>query len=85
MDSERSLNEVMAALRRLQATRASCAAIRPVYAKLSAEELAQRARIIDTVVRTRNLLRSLQTRDDELEGTVSAAALRRAEAALRCW
>lgn len=85
MCSERTLDEVLAAVRQLQETRASCAALKPVYARLSEVELAQRARIIETVVRTRNLLRSLQTRDGELEGTASAERLRQAELQVQDW
>ena len=85
MGSERTLDEVLAAVRQLQQTRASCAALKPAYARLSDLELAQRARIIETVVRTRRLLRSLQTREDELEGTALAAQLRQAERRVRDW
>jgi len=69
MQGERTLDEVLVAVRRLQESRASCAVLR----------------IIDTVVRTRKLLQSLQTREDELGGTAVAARLRQAESLVRGW
>lgn len=85
MQGERTLDEVLVAVRRLQESRASCVVLKPSYARLSQDELAQRARIIDTVVRTRKLLQSLQTREDELGGTAVAARLHQAESLVRGW
>ncbi len=85
MHGGRTLDEVLVAVRRLQDSRASYAVLKPTYARLSQDELAQRARIIDTVVRTRKLLQSLQTREDELGGTAVAARLHQAESLVRGW
>lgn len=52
--------DVIAAVKGLQHARGVCAHFRPAHSPLTPIESAQRARIIETVVRTRKLLRWLQ-------------------------
>jgi hypothetical protein len=58
--------DVLAAVEVLQHARVACSNLRPLGYPLSEQELEQRARIIDTVIRTRRLLKQLQTRTDDL-------------------
>ncbi len=57
--------DVLAAVGLLQHARAACAGLRPAGFPMTAQEHAQRAALIATVVRTRRLLRALQERADE--------------------
>lgn len=57
--------DVPALVARLQQAREACARFKPVHSPMTPAESAQRARIIETVVRTRKLLRWLQGSSDD--------------------
>jgi hypothetical protein len=57
--------DVLAAVEVLQHARVACATLKPQSYPLSEQERQQRARIIDTVIRTRRLLKQLQARTDD--------------------
>jgi len=78
MDKPNPAQDVLAAVEVLQRARAACANLKPLGMELSPEELAQRARIIDTVIRTRALLQTLQARADDLGGALERFKARRA-------
>lgn len=58
--------DVLAAVEVLQQARAACANLKPRGCPMSAQELEQRAKIIDMVICTRRLLKQLQTHADDL-------------------
>lgn len=67
MTVKNAVGDVLAAVNVLQHAREACANLKPLGSRMTAAELEQRARIIDTVVRTRRLLRLLQGPVDEFE------------------
>lgn len=69
--------DVLAAVEVLQHARVACANLKPLGYPLSEQELQQRARIIDTVIRTRQLLKHLQTRTDDLGDALARFKQRR--------
>ena len=66
MTAKTPANDVLAAVGMLQHARAACAELKPTGFPMTAHELEQRATIIATVVRTRRLLRALQSRQDDV-------------------
>lgn len=77
MNTKNAAVDVLAAVEVLQHARAACANLKPLSYPLSGLELQQRAQIIDTVIRTRRLLKHLQTRSDDLEDALSRFKQRR--------
>jgi hypothetical protein len=65
MTAKTPANDVLAAVGMLQHARATCAELKPTGFPMTAHELEQRATLIATVVRTRQLLRALQSRPDD--------------------
>jgi hypothetical protein len=57
--------DVLAAVEVLQHARVACSTLKPLNYPLSKQEREQRAQIIDTVIRTRRLLKQLQARTDD--------------------
>lgn len=68
---------MLAAVGTLQRAREACANLKPLSHPMSPEELAQRARIIETVIRTRKLLQTLQGRADDLGEALARFKARR--------
>ena len=64
--------DVLAAVGRLQHARAACAGLKPAGFPMTAQEHAQRAALIATVVRTRRLLHALQQRIDDAPSSPAA-------------
>jgi hypothetical protein len=67
MTANNTAPDVLAAVGMLQHARAACAGLKPAGFPMTAQELEQRATIIATVVRTRRLLRALQSRPDDAQ------------------
>ena len=67
MTAKNAASDVLVAVNVLQHAREACANLKPLGSRMTTAELEQRARIIDTVVRTRRLLRLLQGPADEFE------------------
>ncbi len=65
MTANNAASDVLVAVNVLQHARRACADFNPLGSPMTPSELEQRERIIDTVVRTRRLLRSLQGLADE--------------------
>ncbi|RYD15258.1 MAG: hypothetical protein EOP90_09990 [Lysobacteraceae bacterium] len=64
MTANNAASDVLVAVNLLQHARKACADFRPLGSPMTPMELEQRERIIDTVVRTRRLLQSLQANAD---------------------
>ena len=60
MSAKNAAGDLLAAVNLLQHAREACADLKPLASPMTPAELEQRARIIDTVVRTRRLLQMLQ-------------------------
>lgn len=66
MEARKAATDVLAAVNMLEHARKTCSNLKPLDAPMSEAELLERARIIDTVVRTRKLLARIQDRADNL-------------------
>jgi len=77
MQPNDAATDVLAAVKLLQQAREACADLKPTGRELTPEELAQRAKIIETVIRTRKLLKLLQGRADERNKAVDRLEQRR--------
>ncbi|RYD14033.1 MAG: hypothetical protein EOP90_15380 [Lysobacteraceae bacterium] len=66
MEARKAATDVLAAVNVLEHARKACSNLKPLDAPMSDAELIERARIIDTVVRTRKLLARIQDRADHL-------------------
>lgn len=77
MEAKKAATDVLAAVQVLEHARKACVNLKPLDAPMSEDELRERARMIDTVVRTRKLLQLIQDRADDLEGALARFKQRR--------
>ncbi len=66
MEAKKAATDVLAAVQVMEHARKACVNLKPPDAPMSEAELVERARMIDTVVRTRRLLQLIQNRADNL-------------------
>lgn len=66
MEAKKAATDVLAAVQVMEHARKACVNLKPLDAPMSEAELVERARMIDTVVRTRRLLQLIQNRADNL-------------------
>jgi hypothetical protein len=66
MEAKNAATDVLAAVQVMEHARKACAHLKPLDTPMSEAELLERARMIDTVVRTRKLLQRIQNRADDL-------------------
>lgn len=78
METRKAATDVLAAVHVLEHARKACANLKPLDAPMSEAELVERARMIDTVVRTRKLLARIQDRADNLGEALERFKERRA-------
>ena len=77
MQAKKAATDVLAAVQVLQHAREACANLKPLSHPMTPEELAQRAKMIETVIRTRKLLQMIQGRADDLSGALKRFKARR--------
>ena len=77
MEARKAATDVLAAVNVLEHARKACSNLNPLDAPMSEAELLERARIIDTVVRTRKLLARIQDRADNLGEALERVKQRR--------
>ena len=75
MTVKNAAGDVLAAVNVLQHAREACADLKPLGSTMTSAELEQRARIIDTVVRTRRLLQLLQQQCTDVPGAARQGGL----------
>ena len=75
MTAKTSASDVLATVGMLQDARAGCADLKSAGFPMTARALEQRATIIATVVRTRRLLRALQSQPDDLRSALRSRPL----------
>jgi hypothetical protein len=66
MEAKKAATDVLAAVQVMEHARKACAHLKPLDTPMSEAELLERARMIETVVRTRKLLQRIQNRADDL-------------------
>ncbi len=79
MQAKKAATDVLAAVQVLQYAREACANLKPLSHPMTPEELAQRAKMIETIIRTRKLLAALRARADDLSGALERFKTRREE------
>jgi hypothetical protein len=77
MEAKKAASDVLAAVQVMEHARKACANLKPLDTPMSEDELRERARMIDTVVRTRKLLQLIQNRADDLEEALARFKQRR--------
>jgi hypothetical protein len=77
MQAKKAATDVLAAVKVLQHAREACANLKPLSHPMTPEELAQRAKMIETVIRTRKLLQAIQGRADDLSDALERFKVRR--------
>jgi hypothetical protein len=77
MEAKKAATDVLAAVQVMEHARKACMNLKPLDAPMSEAELMERARMIDTVVRTRRLLQLIQNRADDLGGALARFKERR--------